>query len=63
MAPGLALGLGTPTRWTLSYYKLKQDNISDYGIPWVHASNNVLVDYRDKPAPVPRSRVGKSSGR
>jgi catecholate siderophore receptor len=32
-APSLAFGLGTPTRFTLGYYKLKQDNISDYGIP------------------------------
>ncbi len=55
VAPSLSFGLGTPTTWTLSYFKLKQDNISDYGIPWVPATNNVLVDYRDKPAPVPRN--------
>ena len=54
LAPSLAFGLGTPTRLTLSYYKLKQDNISDYGIPWVPATNNALAEYRDKPAPVPR---------
>ncbi len=54
LAPSLAFGLGTPTRLTVSYYKLKQDNISDYGIPWVPATNNALSDYRDKPAPVPR---------
>jgi catecholate siderophore receptor len=54
VAPSLAFGLGTPTRLTLGYYKIKQDNISDYGIPWVPANNNVLVEYRDKPAPVPR---------
>ncbi|HJQ71699.1 MAG TPA: TonB-dependent siderophore receptor [Blastocatellia bacterium] len=53
-APSLALGLGTPTRLTLSYFKLKQDNISDYGIPWVPATNNALREFRDKPAPVPR---------
>ena len=53
-APSLAFGIGTPTRLTLSYYKLKQDNISDYGIPWVPASNNALAAYWDKPAPVPR---------
>ncbi|HEX5732408.1 MAG TPA: TonB-dependent siderophore receptor [Blastocatellia bacterium] len=53
-APSLAFGLGTPTRLTLSYFKLKQDNISDYGIPWVPATNNVLREFRDKPAPVPR---------
>jgi catecholate siderophore receptor len=54
VAPSLAFGLGTPTRLTLSYFKLKQDNISDYGIPWVPATNNVLTAYRDRPAPVPR---------
>ncbi|WP_321476780.1 TonB-dependent siderophore receptor [uncultured Paludibaculum sp.] len=54
LAPSLAFGLGSPTRLTLSYYKLKQDNIPDYGIPWVPNTNTVLVDYLDKPAPVPR---------
>ena len=54
IAPSLAFGLGTPTRLTLSYYKLKQDNIADYGIPWVPATNNALAEYRDRPAPVPR---------
>lgn len=54
VAPSLTLGLGKPTRFTISYYKLKQDNISDYGIPWVPATNNVLVEFRDRPAPVPR---------
>ena len=54
LAPSLSFGLGTPTRFTLSYYKLKQDNISDYGIPWVPATNNALADYRDRPAPVSR---------
>ncbi len=53
-APSLAFGLGTPTRFTLSYYKLRQDNVSDYGIPWVPADHNVLAAYRDQPAPVPR---------
>jgi catecholate siderophore receptor len=54
VAPSLAFGLGSPTRLTLGYYKLKQDNISDYGIPWVPATNNALAAYRDQPAPVPR---------
>lgn len=55
IAPSLAFGLGTPTRLTLSYYKLKQNNISDYGIPWVPVTNNALAAYRDQPAPVPRN--------
>ena len=54
VAPSLTWGMGKPTRFTVSYYKLKQNNISDYGIPWVPATNNVLVEYRDRPAPVPR---------
>jgi catecholate siderophore receptor len=54
LAPSLSFGLGTPTRLTLSYYKLKQDNVPDYGIPWVPNTNNALVAYRDMPAPVPR---------
>ena len=55
IAPTLAFGLGTTTRFTLGYYKLKQDNISDYGIPWIPATNNALAEYRDQPAPVPRN--------
>jgi catecholate siderophore receptor len=55
VAPTLLFGMGTRTRVTLGYYKLKQDNISDYGIPWVPATNNALPEYRDKPAPVPRN--------
>ena len=54
VAPSLAFGVGTQTRLTLSYFKLRQDNISDYGIPWVPNTNNALVEFRDKPVPVPR---------
>jgi catecholate siderophore receptor len=48
------LGAGWPTRFTLGYFRLQQDNIPDYGIPWVTATHNVLAAYRDQPAPVPR---------
>ena len=54
VAPSILFGLGTRTRLTLSYYYVGQDNISDYGIPWVPATNNALSEFRDKPAPVPR---------
>lgn len=54
VAPSLTWGLGKATRATISYYKLKQDNLSDYGIPWVPVTNNALVEFRDRPAPVPR---------
>jgi len=55
VAPSVTFGLGKPQRFTASYYKLKQNNISDYGIPWVPVTNNVLVEFRDRPAPVPRN--------
>ncbi len=54
VAPSLAFGLGTRTRLVFSYFKLKQNNTSDYGIPWVPVTNNALVEFRDRPAPVPR---------
>ncbi|MEQ1763254.1 MAG: TonB-dependent siderophore receptor [Pyrinomonadaceae bacterium] len=53
-APSIMFGLGSRTRYTLSYFYMGQDNVSDYGIPWVPATNNALVAYQDRPAPVPR---------
>jgi catecholate siderophore receptor len=44
-APTLALGLGTPTRLTFSYFHQSEDDIPDYGIPWLF----------NGPAPVSRS--------
>jgi catecholate siderophore receptor len=35
IAPSLALGLGTPTRLTLSYFHQNANDIPDYGIPWL----------------------------
>lgn len=35
IAPSFALGLGTDTRATISHQHMEQDNIPDYGIPWV----------------------------
>jgi catecholate siderophore receptor len=54
IAPAFAFSPGPKTRLTFQYYKLKQDNTSDYGIPWVPATNTALVAFRDRPAPVPR---------
>lgn len=45
IAPSLALGIGTPTRVTLSYFHQSEDDLPDYGIPW----------YFGRPAPVDRS--------
>jgi catecholate siderophore receptor len=53
LAPSVALGLGTSTRAFLTYSHLAQDNLPDYGIPWVPANTNVvLAAYSDRPAPV-----------
>ncbi len=43
-APSLALGLGTPTRFSLSYFHQSANDVPDYGFPW----------YFGAPAPVPR---------
>ena len=53
--PPLAFGLNSATRFTLAYSYLDQDNISDYGIPWVRSIHELLVEHHDRPAPVPRS--------
>ncbi|HYH47585.1 MAG TPA: TonB-dependent receptor, partial [Thermoanaerobaculia bacterium] len=52
VAPSLAFGLGTPTRVTLSYSHLDQDNVPDYGLPWVPPTNVPLAEFADRPAPV-----------
>jgi catecholate siderophore receptor len=44
-APSLALGLNTPTTFTLSYFHQEEKNIPDYGIPFLFG----------QPAPVNRS--------
>ncbi len=51
-APSVTLGLGTPTRTTLSYSHLGQNNVPDYGIPWVPADNEPLADYANQAPPV-----------
>lgn len=38
ISPALTLGLGGHTRATLLYSHLDQDNLPDYGIPWVPAT-------------------------
>jgi catecholate siderophore receptor len=40
VAPSYAFGLGTQTRITLMYQHLTQDNVPDYGIPWVPVVTN-----------------------
>ena len=52
IAPSLAFGLETDTSLTLSLFHLQQDNLPDYGIPWVAANNVTLAAYADQAPPV-----------
>jgi catecholate siderophore receptor len=52
VAPSIAIGLRTPTRLTASYFRLAQDGIPDYGVPWVPATNVPLGQYANQAPPV-----------
>lgn len=55
VAPTLAFGLGTDTEIHFSLFHLEQDNVPDYGLPWVPGTNNALPEHRNGEAPVERS--------
>ena len=44
VAPSLAFGIGKPTRFTLSYQHIEQDNTPDYGLPWAAFGASPAVD-------------------
>jgi catecholate siderophore receptor len=52
IAPSIAFGLDSPTSVTLSLFHMYQDNVPDYGVPWVPDTNTVLADYANRPPPV-----------
>ncbi|MEO7134384.1 MAG: TonB-dependent receptor, partial [Vicinamibacterales bacterium] len=55
-APSIGFGAGTSTRATVSYFKLKQDNMPDYGLPWVPANTNPELEaYANSAPPVDQS--------
>lgn len=51
VAPSIAFGTGTSTRASISYFKLKQDNQPDYGVPWVPANTNPELEAYANGAP------------
>jgi catecholate siderophore receptor len=55
VAPSLAFGLGTSTRVVLSYAHLDQDNVPDYGIPWVPVNTGPLAPWSGAAPPVESS--------
>ena len=52
VAPSVTWGLGTNTQLTLHYLHQQEDNIPDYGLPWLNG----------RPAPVARSNFYGTSG-
>jgi catecholate siderophore receptor len=53
IAASLAFGLGTDTRLFVNYQHLTENNLPDYGIPWVPTNaGGALAKYRDKAPPV-----------
>ena len=52
IAPSLAFGLETDTSVSLGLFHLEQDNLPDYGIPWVSDSNTTLAVYANQAPPV-----------
>jgi len=51
-APTVTFGLDTDTRYILAYAHMEQDNVPDYGIPWVPANNTAIPEYANKMPPV-----------
>lgn len=43
-APSFAAGLGTATRFTLSYLHVDEDNVPDYGLPWGMTTQTTASD-------------------
>ncbi len=54
-APTLALGLGTLTRVTISYFHQSEYDIPDYGLPWLYEAPAGTKVATAEPAPVSRS--------
>jgi catecholate siderophore receptor len=52
LAPSLALGLGTPTRLTLSYLHQTEYDNPDYGVPWLYQGSPGASTALARPAPL-----------
>ena len=63
IAPSLALGLGTPTRFTFSFLHQTEYDISDYGVPWLYQGVAGQKVGLARPADVaPQNYYGFSNG-
>ena len=52
VAAAFAAGLRSATRFSLDASWLAEENLPDYGIPWVPPTHVPLAEYADQPAPV-----------
>lgn len=53
VAPSITVGLDRPTRLTVSHLHLAQDNLPEYGLPWVPVNTNPsLAEYSNGQPPV-----------
>ncbi len=44
IAPSIALGLSDDTRFALSYLRVEEDNVPDYGLPWLSVEQTTAED-------------------
>lgn len=44
VAPTLAFGIGKPTRFSIAYQHLSQNNVPDYGLPWAAFETSPRAD-------------------
>ncbi len=56
IAPTLALGIGTPTRVTLSYLHQQEYDIPDYGLPWIYQGPAGLTPQIAHPLPLSQTQ-------
>ncbi|NOT27939.1 MAG: TonB-dependent siderophore receptor [Acidobacteria bacterium] len=64
VAPSITFGLDSPTRLTVSHLHLSQDNLPEYGLPWVPANTNPeLAEYANGQPPVNFSNFYGLTGR
>lgn len=52
VSPSMTMGQKGNTQFTLSYFYMEQDNLPDYGIPWVPFNTGALANESNQPAPV-----------
>jgi catecholate siderophore receptor len=56
LAPSLALGLGTPTRLTLSYLHQTEYDNPDYGVPWLYQGTPGTTTAIARPVPLSQTQ-------